>query len=261
VDLPLGATLFGLGLFGGFLSGLVGLGGGIIMVPLLLYVPPALGVGAFTMKAVAGITSVQSFFGAVSGAIGHGRQRRVSRPLAIAMGASMAVSALVGSLASASLAADVLLAVFAMMAISASALMLIPRPDSSPDPESSMVRYDRRLAVALGAVIGLLSGIVGQGGAFLFLPAMLYLLNIPTRIAIGTGLVIGVASSGAVFIGRAGTAQIPITSAAIVVLGVVVGAQLGSILSQRTPRQALRAILALLIGATALKIWYELLLS
>jgi uncharacterized membrane protein YfcA len=66
-------------------------------------------------------------------------------------------------------------------------------------------------------------------------------------------------SSSAVVIGRAGTAQVPIVPSAILVLGVLLGAQVGSAWSQRLPRQALRGILAILIGATAVKIWYELL--
>jgi len=260
VDVALGATLFALGLIGGFASGLVGLGGGIIMVPLLLYVPPALGVGMLSMKLVAGITSVQSFFGAVSGAIGHKRHRRISRSLAFTMGGSMAVASLVGSVASVYLSSEVMLAVFASMAVIAAVMMLMPKTEDHVEPDVSTLRYNRPLAMVIGGTIGALSGVIGQGGAFLFIPAMLYLLRIPTRIAIGTGLVIGIASSTAVLVGRAGTAQIPITMSIVLVLGVICGAQVGSAISQRTPRTALRNILAVLIAATAIKIWYELLL-
>jgi uncharacterized membrane protein YfcA len=258
--MALGATLFVLGLIGGLVSGLVGLGGGIIMVPLLLYVPPALSVGALSMKVVAGITSVQSFFGAVSGAVGHKRHRRISRSLALTVGGSMAVGSLVGSVASASLSFEVMLGVFATMAVAAAVMMLLPKAEDHAEPDAVALTYNRALAITIGGSIGILSGVVGQGGAFLFIPAMLYLLRIPTRIAIGTGLAVGIASSAAVLIGRAGTAQIPIALSVILVLGVILGAQLGSAMSQRTPHQALQSILSVLIDVTAIKIWYELLI-
>jgi uncharacterized protein len=259
VDLALGATLFALGLIGGFTSGLVGLGGGIIMVPLLLYLPPVLGVGVLSMKLVAGITSVQSFFGAVSGTFGHKRHRRINRSLAITMGGSMALGSLAGSVASAWLSSELMLGVFAAMAVVAAVMMLFPKAENHADADATALVYNRPLAVAIGGAIGILSGIIGQGGAFLFIPAMLYLLHIPTRIAIGTGLVIGIASSAAVLLGRAGTAQIPVAMSVILVIGVIAGAQLGSAMSQRTPRPVLRGILSVLIAATAAKIGYELL--
>jgi hypothetical protein len=261
VEAALAATLFMLGVIGGFTSGLVGLGGGIIMVPLLLYVPPALGVGTLSMKLVAGMTSVQSFAGAVFGAMGHLRHQRLSHSLAITLGGGLTIGSLLGSLASVQLSSQLMLGVFAGMALVAVALMLLPKRVEHPDAAPSAVAFNRPLAVGIGGSIGLLSGVIGQGGAFLFIPAMLYLLHIPTRVAIGTGLVVGIASSAAVLLGRAGTAQVPVVMSAVLVAGVIVGAQFGSALSQRTPRTALRGVLAVLIAATAIKIWYELLIS
>lgn len=254
-------TLLSLGLIGGFMSGLLGIGGGIIMVPLLLYVPAMLGVGTLTMKTVAGITSMQSFFGALSGAIGHKRYNRISMPLALAVGGSTTLGSLVGSLASVNLSSETILMVFASMAMVAAVMMLIPNRESGPEADVENLRFNKALAVTVGLVIGLLSGIIGQGGAFLFVPAMLYILRIPTRITIGTTLAVGIVSSAAVLIGRAGTHQIPYFMSAVLVVGVLIGAQLGSILSQKTPRRLLRGVLSILIAVTAAKIWYELLLS
>lgn len=261
METDLGLVLFVLGLFGGFLSGLIGIGGGIIMVPLLLYVPPALGVGLLTMKTVAGITSVQSFFGAVSGAVGHKRHNRISIPLAVYMGGSMAVGALIGSVLSKFMTSETMLLVFAGMAMAAAIMMFIPQKPEAGDPPVGDLVFNKPLTIVIGAGIGVLSGVIGQGGAFLFIPAMLFLLRIPTRIAIGTALVIGIVSSTAVLIGRMGTNQIPYLMSLVLVTGVIVGAQLGSLLSQRTPRRLLRGILSVLIAGTALKIWYELILS
>lgn len=252
-------SLFFLGLFGGFISGLLGIGGGIIMVPLLLYVPPAIGAAALGMKTVAGITSVQSFVGAASGAIGHQRFKRINARLVLLMGISMSMGALAGSVASTHVSANTMLFIFAGMALAASILMFIPRPESDNDPTADSINFNQTLAVVSGLILGVLSGLIGQGGAFLFIPVMIYLLHIPTRIAIGSALAIGILSSIAVLIGRIGTSQIPYLMSTILVTGVVFGAQIGSIVSQRTPRAVLKRILAVLIAITAIKIWYELL--
>ena len=64
-----------LSLVGAFVSGLVGVGGAIVMIPLLLYVPPLLGVGRLDVKTVTAVTMVQVFVAAVSGVIVHRRRR------------------------------------------------------------------------------------------------------------------------------------------------------------------------------------------
>jgi uncharacterized membrane protein YfcA len=132
--------------------------------------------------------------------------------------------------------------------------MLMPKRDAALEEGLDDVRINMPLAILIGTVIGAAAGIIGQGGAFLYIPAMLYLLHIPTRICIGSALAIGILSSGAVLVGRLGTGQIPWQNSLILVAGVIIGAQLGSVLSQRTPRVVLRRVLAVVIFATAIKI-------
>jgi len=252
-------SLFVLGLFGGFISGLLGIGGGIIMVPLLLYVPPAVGAGLLGMKTIAGITSVQSFVGAVSGAIGHQRFKRINMRLVMLMGGSMACGALGGSIASSYISEQTILVLFAGMALAAALLMFVPKTEQEHEPEAHSITFNQTLTGLVGFSLGVLSGLIGQGGAFLFIPVMIYLLHIPTRIAIGSALAIGILSSIAVLLGRIGTDQVPYLLASIITVGVVIGAQFGSIVSQKTPRTTLRYILAVLISITAIKIWYEIL--
>src|SRR2546421_11652083 len=100
MTLALALTLLALGFLGAIVAGLVGVGGAIVMIPLLLYGPPLLGVGALDMRAVAGITMVQVFVASVSGMIAHGRHRAVNRRLAIVGGAAMAAGSLAGAVAS-----------------------------------------------------------------------------------------------------------------------------------------------------------------
>lgn len=252
--------LFALGTLGGLLSGLVGIGGGIIMVPLLLYIPPVLGFPALGMKVVAGMTTVQSFAGAMSGAIGHNKFRRVHPRLVLAMGGPMTIACFLGSHWSVLVPEPAMLATFGGMAGVAALLMFLPRK-SIEDDDLGNLSFNVPLAVIIGTVIGSLSGIIGQGGAFLYIPALLYLLHIPTRITIGSALAIGVLSSTGVLLGRLGSNQIPWADTLILVAGVIVGARLGSVFSQSVPREVLRRILSVLIMVTTAKIGMEIIQS
>ncbi len=98
MTLYLALTLAVLGLTGGFFSGWLGIGGGIIMAPLLLYVPAAIGSGVLDMKVVAGLTVVQSLFATGSGVLAHRKARHVSRPLVLWMGAGITAGSLAGAL-------------------------------------------------------------------------------------------------------------------------------------------------------------------
>lgn len=251
MDVALLATVFALGLGGGFLSGMLGIGGGVLIFPLLLLVPPALGLSALGVKAAASITAVQSFFGAISGAFGHHRHRKIHYGLAAWFGGPMACGALAGSIASNYAPGDWIVLVFAAMAAAAAVLILLPGARVAEHEERDQLVFNRYLAAACGLFLGVLSGLVGQGGAFLFIPVMLYILRIPLRITIGTALVVGIASSSAVLLGRMGTAQIPWHEATAAVAGAIAGGQIGSRLSQKVPRTLLRRALSVIIVGTA----------
>src|SRR5262245_42190884 len=96
------------------------------MIPLLLYVPPLLGVAQFDIKLVAGPTMVQVLAAALTAALTHGRHAHVHRPLALVGGASMAAGSLVGAVASRFVSGRALLEVFAVMATVALPLMFVP---------------------------------------------------------------------------------------------------------------------------------------
>jgi hypothetical protein len=85
---------------GAFCAGLLGVGGAIVMIPLLLYVEPALGVGALDVKTVAAVTMVQVFVAALAGVLVHRRYRAVNAELAWTGGLAMAAASFAGAAAS-----------------------------------------------------------------------------------------------------------------------------------------------------------------
>ncbi|MFA5810358.1 MAG: sulfite exporter TauE/SafE family protein, partial [Thermoleophilia bacterium] len=259
VTVSLAITLLVLGLIGGFFSGWLGIGGGIIMAPLLLYVPQTLGVyDGMNMKVVAGLTMIQSLFATGSGVIVHRKFQHVSRPLVLWMGAGITAASLTGALLSKNISADVLLAIFATLALAAAAIMLIPRVEPGMEPLAGQVTFNRPLAVFSALVIGLVGGMVGQSGAFIIIPVLLYVLRIPTRTAIGCSLGITFLAALAGSAGKLATDQIDFEMALFCVVGALVGAQLGGRLSIHTRRRRLRLMLAALIAATAMRMFWDL---
>ncbi len=258
MTVPLALTLTALGLVGGFFSGWLGIGGGIIMAPLLLYLPPWLGVGDLGMKAVAGLTVVQSLFATGSGVIVHRRFKHVNRALVLWAGLSTAAAALAGALLSSRVSADLLMGVFAAMALVASALMFLPKREPESEPPAAAVRFNRGLAAGVFLFLGFIGGLVGQTGAFIIIPVMLYVLRIPTRTTIGSSLGVVFLAGIAGSLGKALTGQVEYLPALFLVAGALAGAQAGGYISQSTRRTTLRRVLALLIAAAALRMVWDL---
>ena len=233
------------------LSGLLGIGGGIVMAPALLYLPPAFGFHALDMRQVAGLTITQGLFACLSGAWRHDRYGSVSRRLVISMGSAIAVAALTGSVVSRWVANEVLMVVFAGLAAVAALMMWLPKTEEHGDEDPNTCLFNIPLAVSIALVIGFLGGLVGQGGSFILIPLMLHVLRLPTRVVIGSNLALVFLASLAGFAGKAATGQVPLLPAALLVVAAVPGAQIGGVLSHRTSPRWLRATLAVVIALAA----------
>jgi uncharacterized membrane protein YfcA len=253
---PLVGVLSALGFAGAFLSGLVGVGGAIVMIPLLLYVPPLLGLPALGMRTVTGITIVQVAVAALSGLAGH--SRAVNGPLFVSVGLSMIGASFLGGLASAVAAPEVLEAVFATLALAAALMMLLLRERVVP-PVDGQLSFNRALALFVGGSVGFLAGLVGAGGAFILIPLMLHVLRIPLRVVVGTSLAIVAAAALAGLAGKALTGQVDWLLALGLVVGALPGGRLGSYVSHRTRVSWLATILGLVIAFVAARIWLEIL--
>lgn len=249
----------GLGLTTGFLSGMLGIGGGIIMAPLLLYVPQIFGLAPLGMRVVAGLTIVQGLAACIAGALTHKQFNFVSNRLAAWMGSAIFIAALTGAVAAKFVANGILLAIFGGLAATAAILMLMNDREEDETPDGSALAFSRWRATVAAGTVGLLGGMVGQGGSFILIPLMTAFVKVPTRIAIGSNLAIVLLSTTAAFLGKAASNQIDWPLALPIVLTVIPATCLGSLVSRRTPVRILRRILAVLIGMAAIRIWISLL--
>ncbi|NOY45440.1 MAG: sulfite exporter TauE/SafE family protein [Deltaproteobacteria bacterium] len=251
------AVVFGIGLMGGAVSGFLGIGGGIVTAPLLLYVPGVLGAPPLSMHQVSGLTITQALFAGLLGAFSHARRGTVDPGLAGVMASVIFVASLAGAMLSRYVSADGLLAVFGGLVLVAGGLLFRP-PRSAADRPWESGGFSRWAAAGVASVVGVVGGLVGQGGSFLLIPAMTGLLGVPLRVAMGSNLVIVCFSSLAGFLGKAATGQVAFPLALALVAGVVPGVRVGARWHHRTPTPVLRLVLGLVLLVACSRIAWDL---
>ena len=113
--------------------------------------------------------------------------------------------------------------------------------------------------VALGILVGLLASIMGVGGGFIMVPAMIYLLKVPTNVVIGTSLFQIIFVTGYTTIIQSTTNQtVDVVLAFILMVGGVIGAQVGAIAGHKLKGEQLRALLGLLVLGVCIRLGYDL---
>ena len=253
MDWPFLITLFLIGLSGSFISAVTGLGGAIIIVPALLYIPPLVGVGNLDMKQVAGITIIMVFFTSLIGTLTHGQRKAVNKPLVLTMGITGFITSFAGAYISKFAKAHFLLAIFAVMACIAAVMMWIPRKEQGGDIPADQVTFNKVIAFNIALIVGFVGGMVGAPGAYIFIPSMIYILGIPTRVALGSTMGIVFVSSIAGALGKLITFQVPYLLTIAVVAGTIPGARMGGLFSHRVPVKLLRSFLAVIISYAAIR--------
>jgi uncharacterized protein len=250
-------VLFILGFIGSFLSGMLGVGGAIINYPLILFIPPLLGLVAFTAHDVSGIVAAQVFFATLSGIFAYRNGGCLNKGLILYMGISILLGSLMGGYGSQYLSGESVNFVYGILALFAVILMFVPKKEK--DGLGEQLQYSRILAVSLSFIVGIGAGIVGAGGAFLLVPIMLTVLNIPLRVTIATSLAITFMSSIGSVTGKLLSNQILLFPSLIIIIASIIAAPLGAKIGQKMNAKILKWILLAVILATAIKVWSEIL--
>lgn len=251
-------TLFLIGLFGSFISGLLGIGGSIINYPMLLFIPHALGYMTYTPHQVSGINAIQVFFATLSGALALRKEKVINYRLVAYMGVAIIIGSFTGGYGGKFLSGDAINLVYGILAVVAAVMMFVPRKGLDDVPFHE-VTFNRTLAVISAVIVGTLSGIVGAAGAFILVPVMLLILKIPTRITIASSLAITFISSIGATVGKVMAGDILLWPSLIMVIASIIIAPIGAKLSTRVNIKYLHIILSVVILGTAVKIWLDIL--
>jgi uncharacterized membrane protein YfcA len=215
----------------GVALGLLGGGGSILTLPILTY-----GLGMETKSAIAASLFVVGVTSA-TGAIAHARARRIQWRTGLVFGAAGMAGAFAGGRAAAYLPGDVLMILFVVMMV-ATAIAMLRRRRAPAVP--LRVHLPVVKVVAEGVVVGVVTGMVGAGGGFLVVPALVLLGGLPMEIAVGTSLVVIAMKSFAGLIGHLGHTAVdwPVTLA--ITAAAVIGSLGGGRLAGRIPPETLR---------------------
>ncbi|TQR23183.1 sulfite exporter TauE/SafE family protein [Bacillus safensis] len=258
MDVAFLITLFIIGCIGSFLSGMVGIGGSVINYPMLLYIPPLLGVMALSAHEVSGIGAIQVLFSTLGGVLAYRKSGFLHRSLILYMGSSILAGSLLGSYVSHFLPEKGMNLVYGVLAIVAVILMLIPKKGQHADAEGE-VTFHKGLVSGIAFVIGSVSGVLGAGGAFILVPVMLSILKIPVRMTIASSLAITFLSAIGASTGKVLTGQVMLLPAVVLMAASLVAAPIGAKVGQKINAVYLQWALAVMITATAVKIWLDIL--
>ncbi|EDP64843.1 Predicted permease [alpha proteobacterium BAL199] len=277
--------ILGMGGMIGVLSGLFGVGGGFLMTPLLIFmgVPPAVSVATSANQIVAS---------SVSGVIAHWRRGNVD----FKMGLVLLVGGVFGS--SAGVALFTLLRTFGqidlvinlsyviflgtigllMLNESVRAIVRSRRPTVRRSKlhqhtwlhglplkmrfRRSKLYISALLPLGIGFCVGLLTALMGVGGGFVMVPAMIYLLGMPTGVVVGTSLFqIIFVTANVTFLQAINTQTVDVVLAVTLLVGAVIGAQFGTRLGVKLKGEHLRSLLALMVLGVCAKIAVDLVVT
>jgi len=248
------ALSLALGALIGLSLGLVGGGGSILTVPILVYViGQPVQAATTTSLAIVGLN-------ALLGMAGHARAHRVDPRTGLIFGVVGTDGALVGSWLNRLVPGTVLLVCFALIMLVAAVAMLRRRVEPQTTPDGEAARSDARNWLKIGVsgtVVGLMTGFFGVGGGFVIVPALVLVLGISMRLAVGTSLLVIAINSAVSLAAHLRTGSLDLAITGLFVLGGIVGALAGVSLAGRVPQRRLTQIFAVLIVAVAVYILYR----
>lgn len=250
--------LFGIGFTGSFISGMVGIGGSIIKYPMLLYIPPMMGFVAFTAQEVSAVSAIQVFFATLAGMFAYRKGSLINKKLVLYMGVPIVIGSFIGGGGSKFLPDSAINLTYAVMALIATVMMFLPKRGVEREDYSG-ITFNKVIASVTAAIVGVLSGIVGAAGAFITVPIMLVILKIPTRVAIASSLAITFISSIGSTVGKMMGGHMLLIPSIVMVVASILGSPVGAKVGKRMNVKVLQWILATLITATVIKIWYDIL--
>lgn len=241
------------------ISGMLGLGGSVLLIPAYLYLPSLLGTDRLDIKSISGMTSLQVFAASMLGMFLHKKKGAVNPGLIWTMGIPITLTSFLGATLSGSAEPGIIMTVFAVMAFLGAILMLIRKPQE--ETTAGELKYSRTPAIVISVLVGFFGGMAGAPGAFILSPLMMVFLKIPVRVTIGSTLGIVLLSAFAASLGKLLTGQVPLLLTIPAILASLPGVYLGTKISHALKSRTLRLILAILIGAVGLQMGYSIILK
>lgn len=241
-----------------FFSGLLGIGGGIIIFPAFMYLMPVLGYSAFSVNEITGIAAAQSLAGVFFSFMNHRKFGTVNYKLMKTVLPVGVVGALSGAIIAKFISELALLYMYLVLLVFIVVLLLIPK-EECPNKDGGC-SFDRPYATNSFIFAGTFaSGSLGFAGAATFIPILNHFCKAPIKVAISTTTLIVLISTAIIFAGKAAVGLVPYDLIPSIIIGSIFGATIGSKLNKRLPAVVLRIIFLLVVLTIGARIFLTIL--
>jgi uncharacterized membrane protein YfcA len=256
-DMVLGLGYGGMGLIAGFLSGLLGIGGGVVLLPSLLFVLPLLGGVPLSPFFATEISMIQVAFSSLMGILMHRPSTHVPLRRILLWAGSALVGGAIGGILSYRFSGQSILGLFLAETLIALVLLMI-RPAERQHQARSGKRGIAWLEYPAMAGIGFTSGMLGVGGGFLFYPVLTLFFGYPPLVAVGSSLAVmfPMATAASVMKFRASGVLPPHTWE--IVLGALAGSRFGARFTKQLGSGKIRFLQGVLLAATIVRVSWTL---
>ncbi|MCX4029055.1 sulfite exporter TauE/SafE family protein [Endozoicomonas sp. SM1973] len=239
--------ILGLGLTTGFIAGFLGFGGGVLLAPALILLAPIMTGNVLSLEQITGITATQGLVGSISSWYFH-RQHTQNVKFGCTIGVPMGLGAMTSSCFILQLGELWILTTFTLM-LSFALITSITVPSFIEYNESN-----NSLLFSTSLCIGLLNGVIGQGGAFFFIPFFAYIIGLPIRQVVSSAGIIGTFSVSSSLMPRLFCDLIPWLWVMIITPAVILGSYIGTHLHHKVSDQKLRWSITFFLGLSLIQL-------
>ncbi len=244
-------TFILIGIIGGTVSGLMGIGGGTVIIPLLLYL------SGIDIKVATAMSMVHIVFASISGTIFNYYQKTIIFKYSLYFGLSSMLFSFLGGYLTKYIP-DLTIKIMYISALTVSFIILLLRSRITGH-KTEPSKKDLYKIIPIGAVAGFMAGILGIGGGFLFVPALLFFMGLPMNIATGTSLGAIIFTSIPGLAGKILSVDFNILFGVIVGIGGIGGARLGTNLKRKISPAATRIIFILFFVVVFIRVIIDIL--
>jgi uncharacterized membrane protein YfcA len=247
---------FSIGILTGIITTLLGLGGGVIILPILLYITN------IEIKTATAISAVQVFFASSFGTFFNWLQKTINFRYALAFGISSGITYFIGSYLTPYFPGNTIKIIYLGAVILALILFFIKRKNKNSNPDSTEIKnpdkkdFFKIVPIAMTAGFGF--GVLGVGGGFFYVPLLIMLFDLPLKIAIGTSLMIVLCNAIPGIIGKLLSVRFDIFIGLAVAAGAIAGSKIGTYLNRKINVKVIRIIFIIFLSIIIARVGWDL---
>jgi len=250
---------FAIGVLDGIIAGLLGIGGGVLIIPILIYITNV------EVKVATAISAVQVFFASSFGTLFNSLQKTINFRYALIFGISSGVTYFFGSCFTMFIPENIIIIIYLCAVILALALFFIKRKSKKINEELELMprkvpqKKDYVKIIPISITAGFAFGILGVGGGFLYVPLLVLLFNLPLKVAIGTSLMIVLYNAIPGIVGKLLSVRFDIFIGIAVALGAIVGTKIGTYINKKVENKIIKVIFIILLVAIIFRVILDVL--